>query len=102
VSPVPNFRPETSLYAALPALALVYGRTIIDTPQEDQRGPVGSASPDANGAWGQIIGRHVEKDGHPLGIFGSGPSYEGDFSLCRPGSISIAGRWQKATAPMPA
>ena len=30
----PNFRPETSLYAAIPALALLYGRTLLDTLHE--------------------------------------------------------------------
>ncbi|WP_421136506.1 autotransporter outer membrane beta-barrel domain-containing protein [Pseudomonas sp. NFX15] len=31
---VPNYRPEVSLYGALPALALVYGRTMVDTLHE--------------------------------------------------------------------
>ncbi|MGO4676074.1 autotransporter outer membrane beta-barrel domain-containing protein [Bosea sp. 2YAB26] len=32
--PVPNFRQETSLYAALPAMQLIYGRTLIDSLHE--------------------------------------------------------------------
>ncbi|CAN7585150.1 autotransporter outer membrane beta-barrel domain-containing protein [Bosea sp. LjRoot237] len=33
-SPTPNFRREVSLYAALPSMALIYGRTIIDSLHE--------------------------------------------------------------------
>ena len=32
--PVPNFRQEVSLYAALPSLALLYGRSLMDTLHE--------------------------------------------------------------------
>ena len=33
-SPVPDYRRETSLYSALPAMGLIYGRTIIDSLHE--------------------------------------------------------------------
>ena len=36
---VPNYRAETSLYAAVPSMALLYGRNLLDTLHErDRRG----------------------------------------------------------------
>jgi autotransporter family porin len=77
---IPDFRPETSLYAAIPSMALVYGRNLLDTlhervgEEEDQRG----AAPNPNG-WARLIGMHGHREGDLLGIFGSGPTYNYDF-----------------------
>jgi autotransporter family porin len=81
-TPPPNFRPETSLYATIPSMALLYGRTLLDTLHER----VGDEEADlrnqprmngvATGAWGRIIGQHGNNDGDPLGVFGSGPKFD--------------------------
>ena len=59
-SPVPNYRAETSLYAAIPSMALLYGRNLLDTlherigEEEDQRF---RANPEnAKLGWGRISG----------------------------------------------
>lgn len=88
----PDYRPETSLYAALPAMALLYGRLLIDTlhervgEEEHLRGlPHAAGAAPWNGAWGRVIGQHGEQDGGRLGIFGSGPSYEYDLFALQAG-----------------
>jgi outer membrane autotransporter protein len=86
-----NFRPETSLYAAIPSMALLYGRTLLDTLHER----VGDEEADlrnqprqngvATGAWGRVIGQHGNNDGDPLGIFGSGPKFDYDIGAFQGG-----------------
>jgi outer membrane autotransporter protein len=85
--PTPNYRPEVSLYAALPALALRYGRALLGTLHErvgDQdllRGRDDFDDGDVlNGAWMRVIGLHGNADGDRVGIYGEeGPQY--DFDL---------------------
>lgn len=85
--PQPRYRPEVSLYAAIPSAALQFGRTLIDSFHEragDQamlRGRTDLASrmgPD--GAWGRLIGMRGSRDGAANGIYGSGPSYDYSFT----------------------
>jgi outer membrane autotransporter protein len=83
---VPNFRQETSLYAAIPSLTLLYGRSLIETlhervgDEEQLRGRTDlSGYPMFNGGWARIIGEHGQRDGDPNGILGSGPKYDFDF-----------------------
>jgi len=76
---VPDYRPETSLYAAAPAMALLYGRLMLDTLHE-RRGDelvANEGAPEA--AWGRVIGQHGDRDGSAAGIYGSGPKYDYDF-----------------------
>ena len=82
-NPTPNFRTETSLYAAIPSMALLYGRSLLDTlhervgEEEDQRRPF-----DPNNAkvgWGRVIGVNGHQSGDAAGILGSGPSYNYTF-----------------------
>lgn len=78
-----NYRPETSLYAAIPSMALLYGRSLLDTlhervgEEEDQR----NRSNPENGkvGWARIIGVTGHQNGDRLGIFGSGPQYSYSF-----------------------
>jgi outer membrane autotransporter protein len=82
----PNFRVETSLYAAIPSLALLYGRNLLDTlhervgEKEDQRSATGlnEYGYRAEG-WGRFIGLHGQHEGDGLGVFGSGPDFRYDF-----------------------
>jgi len=82
-----HFRVETSVYAALPSMALLYGRNLIDTlherigEQEDIRGRrdnLHQQTPNT-GAWGRVIGTYGKQNGDALGVYGSGPQYNYDF-----------------------
>ena len=84
-SPVPAYRPETSLYAAIPSLALTYGSALLDSLHERMGGQIAPQAGDATGnakqpnvlGWGRIVGITGSKDGGPAGIYGNdGPSYD--------------------------
>ncbi len=84
--PAPNYRPEVSLYTALPSMALIYGGTLVDTlhervgETEQLRGRTDPASGSAvNGAWGRVIAQHGNVDGGPGGIYRDGPNF--DYNL---------------------
>ena len=100
--PIPHFRQEVSLVAALPALALLYGRSILDTlhqrvgEQEHLRDKMDLATTAyANGAWGRVIAQHGNREGHPVGIYGAGPKYDYDFAAIQAGQDVY--RWQQAS-----
>nr|WP_246274632.1 autotransporter outer membrane beta-barrel domain-containing protein [Hyphomicrobium sulfonivorans] len=77
---VPNYRPETSLYAAVPAMTLLYGRLMLDTLHERRGTSVSSYAEGApNAAWARVIGQHGDRDGGKGGIYGAGPKYDYDF-----------------------
>jgi outer membrane autotransporter protein len=88
----PNFRPEVSLYAAIPSLALLYGRTLLDTlhqrvgEQEHLRArrDLGSSATN-NGQWGRVVVLDGNRDGHRLGIFRDGPAYDYTFAAVQVG-----------------
>ncbi|WP_213735688.1 autotransporter outer membrane beta-barrel domain-containing protein [Bradyrhizobium sp. dw_411] len=87
---LPDFRPETSLYAAIPSMALIYGRTLLDTlhervgDEEDLRNQLRQNGV-APGAWARVIGQHGNNQGDPLGIFGSGPKFDYDIGAFQGG-----------------
>ncbi|WP_397452119.1 autotransporter outer membrane beta-barrel domain-containing protein [Pseudomonas sp. NA-150] len=92
--PRPNYRPETSLYSAVPAMALVYSRALIDTlhervgeerrlstdplPTEDQQNYGPSLG------WGRLIYRSGEKD-QGGSASGSSPGYNYDLNAFQVG-----------------
>jgi len=76
----PDWRQEVSLYAAIPAMTLLYGRLMLDTLHERRGDAMGGAAagyPDA--AWGRVIGQHGDRDGATDGAYGAGPKYDYDF-----------------------
>ncbi|MDH4982079.1 autotransporter outer membrane beta-barrel domain-containing protein [Hyphomicrobium sp. D-2] len=77
---IPDWRQETSLYAAVPAMTLLYGRLMLDTLHE-RRGTAVSAYAEGapNAAWARVIGQHGDRDGGKGGIYGAGPKYDYDF-----------------------
>ncbi len=84
--PVPHYRPEVSLYTALPALALRYGLATLDNlhervgDEEQLRDRSDLQSGDLfNGAWVRVMGESGDVDGDRRGIYGDGPHY--DYSL---------------------
>ena len=86
----PDFRPETSLYAAIPSMALLYGRTLLDTlhervgDEEDLRNRP-RVEGVARGAWGRVIGQHGNVGGDPFGVLGSGPKFNYDIGAFQGG-----------------
>jgi outer membrane autotransporter protein len=86
----PAFRSEVSLYTALPAMMLLYGRMLIDTLHE-RTGTTADAA-DQNGGgrdWGRIIGVRGDHDGHAIGIYGNGPQYDYGFVALQAGTDLI-------------
>lgn len=92
-SGIPDYRRETSLYAALPTMGLLYGRTIIDSLHErigEQRPGLdgGLADPGRSSlslGWGRIIGAHGNRDGGPWAIYRNGPNYDYDIGALQLG-----------------
>ncbi|MNP07718.1 Antigen 43 precursor [compost metagenome] len=86
---MPNFRPETSLYGAIPALALVYTRNVIDTLHErvaEERrmptDPLPKEHEETYGpslGWGRLIYRDGERESSHDGPFGDSPGYNYDL-----------------------
>ena len=86
----PIFRPEVSLYAAMPVMAEIYGRKIIDTLHERMGGDAQLLRPGKedmpDGMWGRIIGYWGHRDGDAVGIFGrDGPAFDYDFGAIQTG-----------------
>ena len=95
--PIPNYRIETSLYAAIPSMALLYGRNLLDTLHErvgdEFEGRAGNAlasayskaDPLASGSqytgWGRIIGMNGVQQGDSRGVLSGsgGPHYDYSF-----------------------
>ncbi|WP_272481809.1 pertactin-like passenger domain-containing protein, partial [Hyphomicrobium sulfonivorans] len=77
---IPDWRQETSLYAAVRAMALLYGRLMLDTLHERHGTAVSAYAEGApNAAWARVIGQHGDRDGGKGGIYGAGPKYDYDF-----------------------
>jgi outer membrane autotransporter protein len=86
----PRFRQEVSLYAAMPVMASIYGRKIIDTLHERMGGDAQLLGPGKedmpDGMWGRIIGYWGHRDGDAVGIFGrDGPAFDYDFGAIQSG-----------------
>ena len=81
----PNYRIEASLYAAIPAMALLYGRNLLDLLHErrgEEEGAGGRANSDgANVGWGRVIGTSGMQRGDALGVLGglADPHYSYTF-----------------------
>ena len=77
---IPSYRLETSLYATLPALALIYGRSLMGTLHE-RVGAIGGEEANPRGGhalWSRVLGRDGHREGRN-GIVGEGPRYDYDF-----------------------
>lgn len=95
-APVPNYRPEVSLYGAVPALALVYGRTMVDTLHErvgEERLNAGDPLPKEDEStttpsmgWGRVIYRSGKQDGDRKNALGNTPEYNYDLTAFQVGT----------------
>ncbi len=85
-----DYRPETSLYAAIPSMALFYGRSLLDTLHERVGDDTAfSNNPRNNYGWGRVIAQHGNHDGDPLGIYGNGPQFNYTIGAIQAGSDLI-------------
>jgi len=95
-APTPNYRPEVSLYGAVPALALVYGRTMVDTLHErvgEERLNAGEPLPKEDQStlapsmgWGRVIYRSGKQDGDRKNALGNTPEYNYDLTAFQVGT----------------
>lgn len=95
-APVPNYRPEISLYGALPALALVYGRTMVDTLHErvgEERLNAGDPLPKTDQTadspsmgWGRVIYRSGKQESDRKNALGNSPEYNYDLTAFQVGT----------------
>jgi autotransporter family porin len=89
---VPNYRPEVSLYSALPALALRYGWSTLgnlhervgDEEQLRERDDLLQHNP-VNGLWVRVIGEDGDVDGSSQSIYGNGPKYDYNIAAFQAG-----------------
>lgn len=93
VPPTPHYRPQVSLYTAIPPMAAIYGRQLIGTlhervgEEEQLKGRVDlREKPNFNGAWGRVIGQWGHADGDALGIYRGGPEYDYGFGALQLGT----------------
>ena len=91
---IPDYRIETSLYAArLPAMAALYGRAAIDNlhdrvgEEEQLRGMPHSGDRDtANGAWARALYWSGHHDGGALGVYSDqGPTFDYEMEALEAG-----------------
>jgi outer membrane autotransporter protein len=89
--PPPNYRIETSLYAAIPSMALLYGRNLLDTLHErvgeEEDGRFRASPENGKVGWGRIIGVNGTQHGDSLGVLGGsgGPRYDYAFLALQAG-----------------
>ncbi len=90
--PTPDYRPEVSLYAAIPAMGAIYGRHLIDTlhervGEEEQLGSRddGGGNETFNGFWLRGIGHWGHRDGDPNGIYDGAPEFDYRFGAVQGG-----------------
>ena len=92
--PTPAFRQEVSLAAALPTMAGLYGRALVDTLHErvgdehllQQRDDLDASRTGMNGAWLRVLHHDGERDGGSQGIYGDrGPGFDYQFDALQIG-----------------
>ncbi|HEY9255797.1 MAG TPA: autotransporter outer membrane beta-barrel domain-containing protein [Stenotrophomonas sp.] len=90
--PRPNYRPEVSVYAALPALGLHYGRAMLANFHDRSGDQVSrlageSSGPISNGAWARVLGESGAYDGDGQGVLGQeGPQFDFEMTAVQLGA----------------
>jgi len=87
---VAYYRPEVSLYTALPSMALNYGRALIGTLHErvgeqEQLRDLSGDGFGASGAWARVIGQDGQWDAKSGGIYRDGPSFDDNMIAVQAG-----------------
>ena len=90
--PTPIYRPEVSLYAAVPSMAAIYGRHIIDTlhervgEEEQLKGRTDIGEDEKfNGVWLRGIGHWGHRDGDARGVYDGAPEFDYRFGAMQGG-----------------
>jgi outer membrane autotransporter protein len=90
--PTPIYRPEVSLYAAVPSMAAIYGRHIIDTlhervgEEEQLRGRMDIGEDESfNGVWLRGIGHWGHREGDARGVYDGAPEFDYRFGAMQGG-----------------
>jgi fibronectin-binding autotransporter adhesin len=78
--PPPLYRPEVPTYTAMPSMALMFGRSLVDTLHErvgEEAGLVAQAQGGRrfSGAWGRVMGQRTTWDAAPGGVYNEGPAF---------------------------
>jgi outer membrane autotransporter protein len=87
---VPYYRPETSLYTALPSMTLNYGKALMGTlhervGEEEQLRDAGDTFGPSS-VWARVIGQDGEWDAKSGGIFRDGPSFDDNMIAVQAGT----------------
>jgi outer membrane autotransporter protein len=82
----PNYRAETSLYSALPSMALDYGNALIGNLHERRGAMASSTENDGQRAWMRTVVQRNERDGSSQGIYNDNPAYKATISALQMGS----------------
>lgn len=89
---VPNYRPEVSLYTALPAMALRYGWATLGNlhervgEEEQLRGRSDLLQDNPfNALWVRVLAEDGDVDGAERGIYGDGPKYDYNIAAIQAG-----------------
>ena len=76
---LPNYRQETSLYAAVPSLAILHSAATMDSFHErvGAAGPAAGAGDQPSRLWLRVLGNTGERKGDALGVYGrTGPAFD--------------------------
>lgn len=84
------YRPEVSLYTALPSMALNYGKALIGTlhervGEEEQLRDGSGDGFGASGVWARVIGQDGQWDAKSGGIYRDGPSFDDNMVAVQAG-----------------
>jgi len=87
---VPYYRSEVSLYAALPSMALNYGKALIGTlhdrvGEEEQLRDLSGDGFGVSGVWARVVGQDGQWDAKTGGIYRDGPSFDDNMIAVQAG-----------------
>ncbi len=87
---VPYYRSEVSLYAALPSMALNYGKALIGTlhdrvGEEERLQDLSGDGFGASGLWARVVGQDGEWNAKTGGIYRDGPSFDDNMIAVQAG-----------------
>lgn len=95
VEVVPDYRPEVSLYTALPSMALHYGMTQLGTLHERLGDLATDRAQDAGAAgdaWARLIGQDGQWRADKGGIYANGPSFDDNMFAFQAGLNAYSAR----------
>lgn len=85
---VPEYRPEVSLYTAIPSMTLLYGLAQVGNLHErlgELAQPMDATAGGDSRGWVRVLGQDGEWNGSPAGIYRDGPSFDNNFLALQAG-----------------